>query len=127
MPIVAGNEHFSVYFFLHGPRLFHLSTEKVRFRSVGNRHHSGYSRADTINNNINKDERQFHKRKILKYIRKKNYSTGKIEFINAKRGSCLHAASVKSTVGNKLGFFLARFTFLLAHDSSLPDRSGATT
>ena len=33
---------------------FHLSTEKLRVRSVGNGHQSGYSRADIINNNINK-------------------------------------------------------------------------
>ena len=33
------------------------------------------------------------------------------------KGSCLHAASVKSTVGNKLGFLLAHSTFLLAHAS----------
>ena len=25
---LAGNEHLSVHFFLHGPRIFHLSTEK---------------------------------------------------------------------------------------------------
>ena len=41
-------------FFLHGPRLFHLSTEKVRVQSVGNGHQSGYSSADTKNNDINK-------------------------------------------------------------------------
>ena len=33
----------------------------------------------------------------------------------------------KSTVGNKLGFFLARSTFLPAHASLWPERSGATT
>ena len=54
MPNFAGNEHPSVHFFLHGPRLLHLSTEKVGLRSVGKGHQSGYSRADTINNNINK-------------------------------------------------------------------------
>ena len=51
MPTLAGNKHPSVRFFLHGPRLFHLSTEKVRVRSVGNGHQSGYSRVDTINKN----------------------------------------------------------------------------
>ena len=28
MPTLAGNKHLSVHFFPHGPRLFHLSTEK---------------------------------------------------------------------------------------------------
>ena len=54
MPTFAGNKHPSVQFSLPGPRLFHLSTEKVIVRSVGNGHQSGYSRSDTINNNINK-------------------------------------------------------------------------
>ena len=44
-----------------------------------------------------------------------------------EKRSCLHAASVKTTVGNKLGFFLARSTFLPAHASFWPERSGATT
>ena len=47
MPTFAGNKHSSVHFFLHGPRPFHLSTEKSTVRSVGNGHQSGYSRADT--------------------------------------------------------------------------------
>ena len=59
MPTLAGNKHPSVHFFLHGPRLFHLPTEKVRIRSVGNGHQSGYSRADTINNDINKRPKKF--------------------------------------------------------------------
>ena len=54
MPNLAGNKHFSVHFLLHEPRLFHLSTKKIRVRSVGKGHQSGYSRADTKNNNINK-------------------------------------------------------------------------
>ena len=54
MPTLAGNKHLSVHFFLHGPRFFHLSTKKIRVRSVGNGHQSGYSHADTANNNINK-------------------------------------------------------------------------
>ena len=48
MPTLAGNKHLFVHFFLHGPRLFHLSTEKSTIRSVRNGHQSGYSRADTI-------------------------------------------------------------------------------
>ena len=38
----------------------------------------------------------------------------------------LHTASIKPTVGNKQGFFLARSTFLPAHAPLLPERSGAT-
>ena len=34
MPTLAGNKHLSVLFFLHGQRLFHLSTEKVGVQSV---------------------------------------------------------------------------------------------
>ena len=30
MPTLAGNEHLSVHFFIHRPRLFHLSTENLR-------------------------------------------------------------------------------------------------
>ena len=52
MPTLAGNKHFSVQFFFHGPRLFHLSTEKVGDRPVKNGHQTVYSLADTINNNI---------------------------------------------------------------------------
>ena len=59
MSNLAGNKHLSVRFFLHGPRLFHLSTEKVRVQSVRSVHHSGSSRADTINNNINKRSKKF--------------------------------------------------------------------
>ena len=59
MPTLAGNKHLSIHFLLHGPHLFHLSTEKVRVRSVGNGHQSGYSRADTINTNVNKISKIF--------------------------------------------------------------------
>ena len=54
LPTLAGNKHFSVHFFLHGPRPFHLSTDRVRVRSVGKGHQSGYPRADTKNNSTNK-------------------------------------------------------------------------
>ena len=60
MPTLAGNKHPSIHFFPHGPRLFHLSTGKSTVRSVGKGHQSGYSRADTTNNNINKDQSHFH-------------------------------------------------------------------
>ena len=59
MPTLAGKKHLSVHFFLRGPRLFHLSTEKVRVRSVGIGHQSGYSRADTINKHIYKRLNKF--------------------------------------------------------------------
>ena len=62
MPTLAGNKHLSVHFFPHGPRLSYLSTGKGTVRSVGNGHQSGYSRADTINKNINKDQSHFHTR-----------------------------------------------------------------
>ena len=54
MPILAGNKHLSVHFFLHGTRLFHLSTDKLPVQPVGNGHQSGHSRADTMNNERNK-------------------------------------------------------------------------
>ena len=54
MPILARNKYLSVHLFLHGPRLLHLSTEKVRVQSVRNGHQSGYSCANTMNKNINK-------------------------------------------------------------------------
>ncbi len=47
MPALVAKKHLSVLLFLHGPRLFHLSTEKVRVQSVRNGHQSGNSRADT--------------------------------------------------------------------------------
>ena len=59
MPTLVGNEHLSVHFFPHGPRLFHLSIEKSTVRSVGNGHQSGYSRADIISKNINKRSKVF--------------------------------------------------------------------
>ena len=52
-------KHLSIHFFLHRPRLFHFSTEKIRAQSVRNGHQSGFSRADTINNNINKTSKKF--------------------------------------------------------------------
>ena len=59
MPTLAGNKHPSVHFFLHGPRLSHLSIGKSTVRSVGNGHQNGYSRADTKNKNINKRSKVF--------------------------------------------------------------------
>ena len=55
----GGKKHLSIHFFPHGPRPFHLSTEKGTIRSVGNGHQSGYSRADTINKNINTRSKSF--------------------------------------------------------------------
>ena len=59
MLTLAGNKHLSVHFFFHRVRHFHHSTENVRVYSVRNRHQSSYSRADTINNNINKRSKGF--------------------------------------------------------------------
>ena len=59
MPTLAGNKHLSIHFLPHGPRLFHLSTEKGTVPSVRNGHQSGYSRADTINEKINKRSKSF--------------------------------------------------------------------
>ena len=59
MPTLAGNKHPSIHFFPHGPRPFRLSTEKSTVRSVGKGHQSGYSRADTINTNINTRSKSF--------------------------------------------------------------------
>ena len=63
-PTPVGNKDSSIQFFLHGPRLFHLSTEKVPVQSVRNGHPSGYSRTDTINKNRNKRSKKFSFRKI---------------------------------------------------------------
>ena len=60
MPNLARNKHLSVHFFPHGPRLSHFSTGKSTVLSVENGHQSDYSRADTINKNINKDQSRFH-------------------------------------------------------------------
>ena len=78
MLTLAGNKNLYVHFFLHGPRFFHLSTEKVRVRSVGNGHQSGFSRADTINKSITNDESYFHKLKILNYIEENNLKYAKL-------------------------------------------------
>ena len=68
MPTLAGNKQLSLHFFRYRPRLFHLSTENIRVWSVGNGYQSAYSRADTINNNINKWSKRFS-------IRRKFYKT----------------------------------------------------
>ena len=53
-PTLTGNKHLSFQFFPLGPRLFHLSTEKVPVQSVRNVHQNGFPRNDTTKNNINK-------------------------------------------------------------------------
>ena len=65
MPTLAGNKHLSVHFILHGPRLFHLSMEKVRFQSVRNGYQSDYSRADILNNNIKKRSKKSSIKRIF--------------------------------------------------------------
>ena len=71
MPTFAGNKHTSVHFFPHGQRPFHLSTEKVRVRSVANGHQSGYSRTDTKTIYINKRFKNFfHENKLINTLEK---------------------------------------------------------
>ena len=81
MPTLAGNKHPSIHFFLYGPRLFHPSTEKVRVRTVGIGHQSGYSRADTIHININK------RSQIFPYREKTLEDNGKIIYSMEKKQS----------------------------------------
>ena len=59
MPTLARDKHLSDHFFLHGPRLSYLSTEKVSVQSVRKEDQSGYSRAYTLNNDINKRSNRF--------------------------------------------------------------------
>ena len=80
----AGNEHPPVHFYLHGPRLVHLSTEKVRARSGGNGHQSGYSCADPINININKRWKTFPQEENTK-IPWKKVKVQKIKFREARQ------------------------------------------
>ena len=68
----------------------------------------------------------FHERKVLKNAPKLNkIHQIIIENHNYMLGSTI--ASIIFTFGTKLGFFLARSTFLLAHTSLWPERSVATT
>ena len=57
MLTVAGSKHLSFHLLLHGPPPLHLSTEKLRVQSVRDGDPSGYSRSDTIYNNINKNQK----------------------------------------------------------------------
>ena len=105
MPTLAGNKHLSVHFFLHGPRPS-FDRKKVRVRSVGNGHQSGYGH-----------NKWKHKQKIkdisiqgkdIKMHWKDNIKYGKIKFIILK-DSWLHATSIKITVCNKLGLYPSPF------------------
>ena len=69
---------FSIRFFSHSLRLFHLSTEKVVAKSVRNRHQSVYSRTDTININISKRSNVFPSEENNKII----ISSGYIKWYN---------------------------------------------
>ena len=59
MPILAEKNTLRRSFLPSQTASFHLSTEKVRVRSVGIGHQSGYSHADTKNNNTNKRSKKF--------------------------------------------------------------------
>ena len=110
MPTLAGNKHPSVHFFLHGPRLFYLSTKKVRVRSVGNGHQSDYSRADTTNNNINKGWKTISIRAKYRNTLGKMNKIQKIKFVQMLKkvhNYMLHR--LKSTVGNKTRLFPSPF------------------
>ena len=108
MPPFAGNKHPSVHFFLHGPRLFHLSTEEVRVRSVGNGNQSDCSRADTLNDKIYKKWNKFSNKWIEKNTLEKWIKNIKKLHTNARKVHIymwLHTASIESTVGNKTWLF----------------------
>ena len=126
-PTLAGIKHFSVLFFLHEPRHLHLSTEKVGVRTVGNGHQSGYSRAHTINININKRWQKNLEEENKKIHWEKYFRVQKRKFTNAKRFNVYMLHRLNPLLGTKLGFFLAPSTFLLAHASLWPERSGRTT
>ena len=85
MPSLAGKKHISVHFLFHKQRVFHLSTEKVRVRSVENGTQSGYSRVDTRNNDINKRSKKFPSGENAKIKWKNILKYGKIKFIIAKK------------------------------------------
>ena len=81
MPTLAGNKHPSIHFLPHGPRPFHLSTEKSTVRSVGNGHQSGYSLADAINKNTNKKIKVISIQGINTIIQSEiNVKYGKLKF-----------------------------------------------
>ena len=57
MPTLVGNKHLSIHFI---ERVFFIFRQKnVRVQSVKNGHQSGYSCADTVNDNINKRSKGF--------------------------------------------------------------------
>ena len=112
LPPLAGTKHFSVLFSFHRPCLFHLSMENVRFEPVRNGHQSGYSGADTKNNNIKKRSKEFSWRRNYKkmhqiekntWSEKRNYD-GKVQ-----NYMCLQIASIKSFAGNKTRLFPSLF------------------
>ena len=109
MSTLAGNKHPSVHFFPHGPRIFHLSTEKVtapiRRKWTSKwwlpRRHKKWKHKQKI-----KDFSIQGKSTIIQL--KKNLKCGKIKFIILKN-SCSHITSIKTTVRNKLGLFPSPF------------------
>ena len=76
MPTLAGKKHPSVQFFLHGAS-FPPFDGKSKGPISRKGFQSGYFYADTIDNNINKGDRNFHNRKIVKYSGKSNLEYGK--------------------------------------------------
>ena len=63
MPTLAGNKHLAVQFFLHGARLFHFSTEKLRVQSFKKMYIKVVIPAPT--------KKKFHKQNIKQVFNKK--------------------------------------------------------
>ena len=113
MPTLAGNEHFSVQFFFHKPRLFHLSTEKctsvIRQKWTSKWLFSG--RHDKKQHK-QKIKRIFQTKKLLKNapsINKKHTKKHVIMMDKHHVYMCSHVESIKFTAGNKTRLFPSPF------------------
>ena len=94
--------------------------KKVRLRSLGNGHQSGFSRADTINKNKKQKIKDNSIQGINTIIQLKNIlKNGKIKFI-VQKDSILHAASIKTTGLNKLGVYPSPFHVSTSSGLTLP-------
>ena len=75
-------------------------------------HRSGYYRDDTINNNIKKDKKIFHKRNLIKNPANLN-KLHKIKYIKIMDKvhvyMCFHITSIMSTAGNRTRLFSSPF------------------
>ena len=107
-PTLPGNKHHSLHFSFQNCVFSILRQKHVPNQSVRKGHQSGYPRADTIGNNINK-KRVFHKKNLhenaqnLGTIHKIKYKKGWIRFIS----TCVYKLLLLCLLlGAKLGFFL---------------------